>query len=163
MEFYRRRAEYGYKKNMKRRPAARLLPIDEEGRLLLFRFVINNGPSAGDDYWATAGGAVEEGESFAEAARRELTEETGFVVEDVGEPVAERKFVLQLLNGEKVMAEEQFFKVRVVRQELSFERWTDMEKEVIADHRWWSLEELQTTRDIVYPENLVEMLRNNNA
>ena len=33
---------------------------------------------AGDDYWHVVAGVVEEGETFAEAAARELREETGF-------------------------------------------------------------------------------------
>jgi hypothetical protein len=28
----------------------------------------------------------------------------------------------------------------------------------MADHRWWSAEELRTTTDTVWPQGLVEML-----
>ncbi len=143
---------------MRRRPSARLLPVDEEGHVLLFRFVSKSGPTAGDDYWATVGGAVEEGESFAQAARRELLEETGIAVESVGEPVAEREFILQLFSGEKVVADERYFRVQVTRQDLCREGWTAFEKEVMAEYRWWSTEELEATSDTVYPENLVELL-----
>lgn len=94
---------------MRRRPSSRLLVIDPDSRVLLFRFVHDYGPLAGQTYWATPGGGVEEGESFADAARRELFEETGIRVDDVGQHVAEREFVLQLLDGEYVTAEERFF------------------------------------------------------
>ena len=61
---------------MRMRPSARLLVTDRQGRLLLFRFRHDDGPLTGKTYWATPGGALDEGESFAEAARRELYEET---------------------------------------------------------------------------------------
>jgi 8-oxo-dGTP diphosphatase len=139
---------------MRRRPSARLLLLDEQGHVLLFRFAFKTGACAGKDYWATPGGAVEEGESFAEAARRELFEETGIEAETVGECVAEREFVLQLTTGEEVVAEERFFVVRTRRRALSNEHWSDLEKEVMKEHRWWSEQELQVTQDIFYPENL---------
>lgn len=28
----------------------------------------------------------------------------------------------------------------------------------MADHRWWSASELKSTRDIVWPETLIQML-----
>jgi len=59
-------------KSMRRRPSARLLITDPTGRVLLFRFVHQRGALAGQSYWATPGGAVEEGETFAQAAVREL-------------------------------------------------------------------------------------------
>jgi 8-oxo-dGTP pyrophosphatase MutT (NUDIX family) len=126
--------------------------------VLLFRFVFKVGPLAGQNYWATPGGALEAGESFADGARRELFEETGILRDAVGQEIAEREFVLQLHHGEYVMAEERFFLVRVGDQSLSRDHWTPIEIEVMTDHRWWSVEELTSTRETVFPETLVAIL-----
>jgi 8-oxo-dGTP diphosphatase len=143
---------------VRRRPSSRLLVVDQNNRVLLFRFVFKRGALAGQDYWATPGGALEAGESFADAARRELFEETGIVRDAVGPEVAEREFVLQMLDGEYVMVEERFFLVRVADQSLSREHWTPLEIEVMTDHRWWSVEELTSTSEAVFPETLVAIL-----
>jgi 8-oxo-dGTP diphosphatase len=143
---------------MRRRPSARLLVIDRNNRVLLFRFVFRHGPLAGQEYWATPGGALEAGECFADAARRELFEETGILRDDVGPDVAEREFLLQLHDGEYVMAEERFFLVRVADQSLSRINWTPTEIDVMTDQRWWSVEELLSTNEAVFPETLVAIL-----
>ena len=41
---------------------------------------------------------------------------------------------------------------------LSTDDWTDLEREVMVEHRWWSLDELSRTAAIVWPENLREMI-----
>ena len=64
---------------MRRRPSSRLLVIDRDNCVLLFRFAFNRGQLAGQNYWATPGGALEAGENFADAGRRELFEETGIL------------------------------------------------------------------------------------
>jgi 8-oxo-dGTP diphosphatase len=144
---------------MRRRPSSRLLVLDHADRVLLFRFVFTKGPLRGQDYWATPGGALEPEETFAEAARRELLEETGIVTHAVGEPVAEREFILQLANGERVVAEERFFFVRIADpMPLSREQWTPGEREVMVEHRWWSASELRATDEVVFPEELVDIL-----
>jgi len=143
---------------VRRRPSSRLLVIDRNKRVLLFRFVFQRGPLAGQNYWATPGGALEAEESFADAARRELFEETGIVRDAAGQEVAELEFVFQLQDGEYVLAEERFFLVRVSDQSLSRSHWTSNEIEVMADHRWWSVEELTSTSEAVFPETLVSIL-----
>lgn len=143
---------------MRRRPSARLLVVDQRDRVLLFRFVHMRGALAGQDYWATPGGALEDGETFEDAGRRELFEETGIVVATLGEQVAAREFVLELSDGAEVVAEERFFLVRVVDQVLSRDHWTPLEREVMADHRWWPIPELMSTSDVIFPENLIAVL-----
>ena len=57
------------------RPPSRWLIVDGQGRVLLFRFDYADGPLAGTAFWATPGGGCDPGETYADAARRELAEE----------------------------------------------------------------------------------------
>lgn len=143
---------------MRRRLSARFLILNEVGALLLFRFVHKRGPLAGQDFWATPGGGVEEGETLEQAAIRELLEETGLRRESVGEAVARREVVLQLPDGEQAVSDEWYYVVHLGADTLSWERWTDFEREVMVEHRWWSPDDLRQTEATVWPENLVKML-----
>ena len=143
---------------MRRRLSARFLILDQAGRVLLFRFVYKRGPLAGQDFWGTPGGGVEDGETLEQAALRELVEETGLRRDSVGPEVARREVVLQLPDGEHVVQDERYFVVRVTDNALSRDDWTDLEREVMVEHRWWSLEELLRTDATVWPENLRAMI-----
>ncbi|WP_085585544.1 MULTISPECIES: NUDIX hydrolase [unclassified Pseudomonas] len=143
---------------MRERKAARLLVINPSLEVLLFKFCHHDDALAGTSHWATPGGGLEEGETFHAAAIRELREETGIHVNEVAGPVAERRVSLRLPSGEPVLAVEQYFVVHVPDNGLCRAEWTEHEKKVMAEHRWWSVQALNTTQETVWPENLVQML-----
>jgi 8-oxo-dGTP pyrophosphatase MutT (NUDIX family) len=135
-----------------RRPAARLLVTDPQGRLLMFRFTPGNRPP----FWCTPGGAVAPGESFEEAARRELFEETGFAC-DPGPCVAVRHVDFVSLEGVHVDAEERYFLVRVDDVRIDTAGHTALEQKVMQSHRWWTSEELAGHGEPFFPVDLIEI------
>jgi hypothetical protein len=41
---------------------------------------------------------------------------------------------------------------------ISTDGWTELEREVVEEHRWWTTDELRATRDTVYPEDLLALI-----
>jgi 8-oxo-dGTP pyrophosphatase MutT (NUDIX family) len=135
------------------RLTARILVLNERDQLLLFEYQ----EADGRRFWVTPGGGLEPGETFEEAAKRELLEETGLELEHVGNPVWERRKILNFTD-ERVMFDERHFVVRVRGAEVSGENPDELERGMTVGHRWWSLEELSSTSEMVYPENLARHL-----
>jgi 8-oxo-dGTP pyrophosphatase MutT (NUDIX family) len=145
---------------MRQRDSARLLVINPSKQVLLFHFQHKNDALAGQSHWATPGGGLEQGESFEAAAVRELFEETGLRVANVGASISERRFAMMLPSGETVLSIERYFVVHTDNERVSREGWTAHEVRVMADHKWWSVAELRATSETVWPERLIEMLQN---
>jgi 8-oxo-dGTP pyrophosphatase MutT (NUDIX family) len=144
---------------MRDRPSSRLLVLNPAGLILLFKFEHKEGPLAGQNFWATPGGGLDPGETYAQAACRELYEETGILIDEPGPVVDQRIVTFQTPDGEMVRADERFFLVRVdAERMLSTERWTKLEHEVMAAHHWWSVDELLSSTEQVWPENLPDIL-----
>jgi 8-oxo-dGTP pyrophosphatase MutT (NUDIX family) len=143
---------------MRKRPSARLLLLDGEDRVLLFQSTFVVGPDAGRRYWYVPGGALEAGESYEQAAIRELREETGVRMDNVGVEIGRREFILTLIDGERVAAEERFFTVRADPGAVSFDDWADSERDHLQDHRWWPAADLEGTTEVVFPEKIGDLL-----
>lgn len=141
-----------------RRQAGRVLVVDAAGRVLLLHGFDPARP--GEPYWFTVGGGAEPQESLAEAAVRELAEETGIAARpaDLGEPVwhevAEFSF-----QGASYRQEQDFFLLEVGSPEISADGRDQEEAAVIDGHRWWTLAELDATAERYYPAALPRLLR----
>jgi 8-oxo-dGTP pyrophosphatase MutT (NUDIX family) len=136
------------------RRAARLIVLDPELRALMFRYDVPGRPP----FWVTAGGECEADESFEEAARRELLEETGFVA-DPGPEVARMTPEFITVEGEPVQADERFFLIRVAEARIDTSRHTALEQRLMTQHRWFTLEELEDWPEAVFPADLATMIR----
>ncbi|AUX69401.1 DNA mismatch repair protein MutT [Porphyrobacter sp. HT-58-2] len=136
------------------RRAARLIVLDPQGRALMFRYDV----PGRDPFWVTAGGECEPDESFEDAARRELFEETG-INADPGEQIARMTPEFITVEGEPVQADERFFLVRVTEARVDTAGHTALEQALMTQHRWFTLAELESWDEAVFPVNLADMIR----
>lgn len=135
------------------RPASRILLTDPDGRVLLFRFTPDDRPP----FWCTPGGALDPGESYEAAARRELREETGLDL-DCGPEVARRQVEFVTIEGVPVSADERYFAVRTETTTIASDGHTDLEQRVMREWRWFDRTELDQHDEPYFPEDLGAML-----
>jgi 8-oxo-dGTP pyrophosphatase MutT (NUDIX family) len=142
-------------RDLPERPTARVLLFDSADRILLMKGRLPGG-AKGSGAWFTIGGGVEPGETFIEAAAREVREETGIADFVLGPVVWVREGVMRM--PEPMLFKERYILARCDGGELSREGWNAMEREFIEDIRWWSHAELTTTSERVFPPVLIERL-----
>ena len=136
------------------RPAARILLVDGAGRVLMLRFT----PADRPPLWCTPGGAVDPGESYAAAARRELWEEVGLDL-DCGPEVARRLVDFTTFEGVEVTADERYFRVDVAAHEVRAGALTTLEQQLLHSWRWFAPGELATLHEAFFPADLAELVR----
>jgi double-stranded uracil-DNA glycosylase len=133
------------------REAVRALVIDARRRVLLLRWERSAGV-----WWITPGGGREQGESEVDALRRELAEEIGLHKFEIGQLVCERSYPLPS-NGRLFHQTERIFLVRVENFEAA--PTIDLAAENVSGHRWWTVDELETTGDRIAPPQLAALIR----
>lgn len=138
------------------RVGGRALLIDPDGLVLLIHERVDDGGT----HWLTPGGGVEDGEHPRHAAVRETFEETGIRValpDDAEAVLVTRR--LWSWAGVVYDQEDHFFTARVAAGlDVVPGGLTDLERQTVLGHRWWSVPELASTPARVVPEGLAGVL-----
>ena len=135
------------------RRAVRAVVLDPDDHVLLVHFVLRT-----REFWATPGGGVDPGESDDEAIVRELAEECGLRGFELGPCLWTRTRWVQWprWGGQS----ERIYLVRTDRFEPAPE-WTaeQLAEEGVVEQRWWTPEELGTSREWFMPSRLPELIK----
>lgn len=142
-----------------RRRSARVILLDRDQRVLLLKFLFDPTHADRGHGWVTPGGGVDAGEPLQEAAARELREEIGFVISPqlLGQPIAFSSGYADL-GWARGTFRDDFFFCRVDVHRVDTTGMEALERHHHAGHRWWTLDELTDTTDVIYPFGLVSLL-----
>lgn len=140
------------------RRAARVLLVDGQRRVLLQNCFDPSSPEAGS-WWNTIGGGLDDGESSAQAAARELREETGLAVAvDALGDVVHRRLTEFSFGGGDYRQSEEYFLLRVDGFDAVAAGHSELEMMAVIGTRWWGHDELRATTERVYPAELADVL-----
>ncbi|MFC6647032.1 NUDIX hydrolase [Granulicella cerasi] len=142
---------------MRLRRSARVLLFDAQDNIFLIRFTaeLDGKPFI---FWVTPGGEVELLEDDHTAASRELLEEVGLSLPLIG-PVLENTGGTYTHLGETVRNYDVYFAAWCEHDAPKLSGVTADEIRLMTEARWWSLEELASSTERVFPEQLAGLAR----
>jgi ADP-ribose pyrophosphatase YjhB (NUDIX family) len=138
------------------RQAGRVILLDPDDRVLLMRY--DDGPPNGV-HWSTPGGGLSPGEDFAAGAARELAEETGWHDIVLLDEIHRRTYTMEY-DDEIVTQVERLFLARTDQPKRQITGVDAMHaSDGIATWRWWTLAELDSTTEAIWPAELSGLIR----
>jgi 8-oxo-dGTP pyrophosphatase MutT (NUDIX family) len=141
------------------RVGGRLLVFDPDDRVVLVEERLDlSGP---DTEWLIPGGGVEPGESPAQAAIRELYEETGILVaaDDIAELHTYRRLWSDVERGVQYDQVEHIYLARLASaQSVAPVALTDDERPYVVGPRWWEPDELRASPERFEPADIADLV-----
>jgi ADP-ribose pyrophosphatase YjhB (NUDIX family) len=138
------------------RRAARVILLDPDDRVLLMRY--DDTPPNGR-HWATPGGGLDPGETYPQAALRELAEETGWTDIALGPEALRREHQMDYA-GRLLRQRERIYLARTDQPGREIRGVEAMHAtDGIAAWHWWTLAELDSTSEAVWPAGLADTIR----
>jgi 8-oxo-dGTP pyrophosphatase MutT (NUDIX family) len=140
-----------------RRQAARVVLLNEDGHILLIRASDPADASKGY-WWEIPGGGIDPHETTADAARRELHEETGITTADIGPCVWTQHCQFTFAGWH--FDQDEFVHVAWCTGDVAFRPagLEAFEAMAFEGHRWWPLDELLTSDAKLLPHRMREFL-----
>jgi 8-oxo-dGTP pyrophosphatase MutT (NUDIX family) len=142
------------------RDTARALVFDPDGRLLLIAYEaardVDPARPGLRRVWCTPGGGLEPGETHEVALMRELAEEIGVTDAQYGPCVAWRESPLTIWRR-PCLARERYFSVRLPSAAFDPATLAATEGDPVLDVRWWRVEDLAASAEIVEPIGILAL------
>jgi len=142
------------------RRAVRIVLLDGAGHVLLFHTHDRDHAQLGE-WWELPGGGIDPGETYLEAAVRELAEETGLVVDAsaIGAPTWRRRASFRHRQARHVQDEVIVTtRIQLSAPSIDVARRLDYELDDYFDFRWWSRREIAESTERFYPGRLPTLL-----
>jgi 8-oxo-dGTP pyrophosphatase MutT (NUDIX family) len=140
------------------RHVARVLVINDQGQTYLLRGRDVTLPDRAP-FWFTPGGKIDDDETPRQAAARELFEEIGLKIapEELGDVIGTETSDYHF-HGVPYQQKGVFFAIRSNIANLNKDNWSEIEADTIDQGKWWSVADLKSTTETVYPAHLATML-----
>ena len=146
------------------RHSIKIILINDKNKLLLLstddKKIRNSDGSYNGKFWQLVGGKIEKDEDILQAAKRELFEETGLKEIDVefySNIVWQGNLKLNI-RGELNYINQKFLVAKTRKNKISLKNLTFEEQTSIKSFKWFSVDEIRQSLDIIYPKVLSEYL-----
>lgn len=145
------------------RNSIKIILLNSKDEVLLLgtddKSITNKDKSYNGKFWQMIGGKIEDGEDVKSAATRELFEETGLIPDNVefGNIVWKGDLTL-IMSGIQTLIKQQFIVAKTKATKVTLNNLTPEEKPVAKSLKWFSINEIKNSNEIIYPVGLDKYL-----